>query len=106
VRRSLLPLEIPKTMSLVNIDAVHALALRSLAGLDCSAEIEILSYKRNRMISVALLPENTYLVRENGYSVQELTVSGKELLQAAEDLYQKGVFPQPQSAAVQVRPSR
>ena len=61
-------------MSLVNIDSVQRQVIQMLARIETPAGIELSSYKRNRSIAVAVLPDNKYLVREDGYVEQELEI--------------------------------
>lgn len=67
-------------MSLVNIGSVQNTTLRILAKLSPPEGVELLSYKRNRMVSVTVLQkEKEFLVHEKGYLEQELAVAQSEL---------------------------
>ncbi len=66
-------------MSLVNIDSVRSQALRLLDRTKPPGGIELLSYKRNRLVAILCLDSGGFLVRENGYKEQELTVARDQL---------------------------
>ena len=58
-------------MALVNIDAALREVLNRLAGLGTGQGVEVLSYKRNRGVSVLKLGAGEVLVREHGYGDRE-----------------------------------
>lgn len=66
-------------MSLVNIDSVHRQVLQILSRTEPPAGIELMSYKRNRSVSVSVLSEQEVIVRERGYEELEFTISRNEL---------------------------
>lgn len=66
-------------MSLINIDSVQRQVLQMLAKTEPPAGIELSSYKRNRSIAIAVLPEDLYTVCEKGYVEQEMQVDTSEL---------------------------
>lgn len=66
-------------MALINIGAVRKKALAALSGIDPPGGVELLSYKRNRFISIVRVDDESYLVRERGYRDQEIRVIGEEL---------------------------
>jgi hypothetical protein len=66
-------------MSLVNIGTVQRQVLQMLTKIDAPAGIELSSYKRNRSISITLLPGGQFAVREHGYVEQELEVDDSGL---------------------------
>ena len=61
-------------MALVNIDSVLRNLLQKLEKLSPPQSIELLSYKRNRSVSVLLLDDGKILVRERGYREEEQIV--------------------------------
>jgi hypothetical protein len=61
-------------MALVNIDSVVRLVLQKVEKLSPPQGIELLSYKRNRSISVLLLNDGTFLVQERGYRDDEQVI--------------------------------
>jgi hypothetical protein len=81
-----------QTMALVNIDSVIRNLLQKLEKLSPPQGIELLSYKRNRSISVLVRGDNTFLVRERGYREEEQVVA-KEDLQKQLKLLIKYEFP-------------
>ncbi len=66
-------------MALINIDSVLRNLLQKLEKLNPPQGIELLSYKRNRSISVLLLKDEKFLVRERGYRDEEQVIE-KEVL--------------------------
>lgn len=66
-------------MALVNIDSVIRNLLQKLKKLNPPQGIELLSYKRNRSVSVLLLEDGGYLVRERGYREEEQVIDKKGL---------------------------
>ncbi len=66
-------------MSLVNIDSVRRQVLQMVAKLSPPEGVELLSYKRNRTVSVTCQGDDSFLVRERGYVEEEAEVSREEL---------------------------
>ena len=66
-------------MSLVAINSVLKHTLQLLAKIEPPAGVELLSYKRNRTVSIIVLPEEKVMIRERGYVEQALTVSRKDV---------------------------
>jgi hypothetical protein len=66
-------------MALVNIDSVIRNLLQKLEILRPPQGIELLSYKRNRSVSVLLLEGGSYLVRERGYREEEQVIDKARL---------------------------
>jgi hypothetical protein len=67
-------------MSLVNIGTVLAHALRLLDKTGPPGGIELLSYKRNRTVTILHNGHSgMYYFRERGYEEQDLTVTAREL---------------------------
>jgi hypothetical protein len=87
-------------MPLVNIDSVHTRTLQLLAALEPPAGIELLSYKRNRMVAISRLAGGKYMVREKGYVDQELAVEEKELSRLLKTLI-KREFPRSRKVRLQ-----
>ncbi len=61
-------------MSLVDVQSALKVTLQLLAKIDPPGGIELLSYKRNRTITVLILPDSQVMIRERGYMNQTLTV--------------------------------
>ena len=76
-------------MSLVNIDSLQRQVLQMLAKIEAHAGIELSSYKRNRSISITVLPEEQFAVRENGYVEHELQVAGSDLSKVLKTLIKR-----------------
>ncbi|MDH3329492.1 MAG: hypothetical protein OEM01_09695 [Desulfobulbaceae bacterium] len=66
-------------MSLININSVHCMALQLLAKLSPPSGVELLSYKRNRMIAVTVREDRKFHVIEQGYTEDEVTVALRDL---------------------------
>ncbi|MFP3983655.1 MAG: hypothetical protein ACLFV2_08215 [Desulfurivibrionaceae bacterium] len=66
-------------MALVNIDNISKQAGRRLKKLTPPAGIEILTYKRNRGLSILKQEDGTLAVRERGYETNHFTVTMEEL---------------------------
>lgn len=66
-------------MALINIDNIIHDILRLLKNTDINAGIEIMSYKRNRAISITRCNDKNFLVIENGYVHEENTISKDQL---------------------------
>lgn len=66
-------------MSLVAINSVHKHTLQLLSKIEPPAGIELLSYKRNRTVSIVMLSGDKAMIRERGYVEQTLTVSRKDV---------------------------
>ena len=58
-------------MALINIDTAIKRVQQMLARLAPPAGVEILTYKRNRGVSVIKLAEDTFSVKERGYEDNE-----------------------------------
>ena len=61
-------------MALVNIDSIQSKVLNALKKMAPPQGMEILSYKRNRGISILLQEEGTLWVREHGYRELEFEI--------------------------------
>lgn len=66
-------------MSLVNRDSLLRQVLHIVAEIEPPAGIELLSYKRNRRVSVTAGPGTYVTVRERGYEELDTTVEREEL---------------------------
>jgi len=66
-------------MSLIAINSVLKHTLQLLAKIEPSEGIELLSYKRNRTVSIIILPGDKVMIRERGYIDQTLTVSRNDV---------------------------
>lgn len=66
-------------MALINIDNIIQNILRLLKNTDVNAGLEIMSYKRNRAISITRLNDTKFLVIENGYEHEENTICKDQL---------------------------
>ena len=62
-------------MALVNIESAQKRVLNQLKKTPEGQGVEILSYKRNRGISLISTGENSVIVRERGYRDREVTVT-------------------------------
>jgi hypothetical protein len=62
-------------VALLNIDSALKLAMERLSRLTPPQGIEILSYKRNRGVSLLLKDNSTIHIRERGYVEEDLFVS-------------------------------
>ena len=66
-------------MALVNIESALRKVVNSLKKTPAGRGMEILSYKRNRGVSVVRLDEGLFSVQERGYRDQILEVEGKDI---------------------------
>ncbi len=66
-------------MALINIDNIGKQAGQRLKKLDPPAGIEILTYKRNRGLSILKQEDGTLTVRERGYEENLFSVTMAEL---------------------------
>ncbi len=66
-------------MALVNIESALRKVLQTLKKLEKEKGLEILSYKRNRGLTVIKKDENLFWIRERGYLDQEVLVTDREL---------------------------
>ncbi|MBU0909173.1 MAG: hypothetical protein KKA54_07655 [Proteobacteria bacterium] len=66
-------------MALINIDTAIKRVLLLVAKIEPPRGVEMLTYKRNRGVSVIRLDEDSYLVRERGYEEQEMQVCFADL---------------------------
>lgn len=66
-------------MALVNLETTLQRVCTTLTKLTPPQGLEILSYKRNRGITILKLDEKTFLVRERGYEKVEFRVSEADL---------------------------
>ena len=69
-------------MALVNIDTALNRSIAALLKLPPGAGLEILSYKRNRGVSIIRLRQGEFQVIEQGYCEQELRLLPDELARA------------------------
>ena len=86
-------------MALINIDTALNKTITTLLKLPPSAGIEILSYKRNRGVSILRLSENEFQVIERGYCEQELQLAPDELAKALKAII-KREFPRSRKVRV------
>jgi len=66
-------------MALINIDNISKQARQRLKKLAPPAGLEILTYKRNRGLSILKQEDGTLEVRERGYEENHFTVTMEEL---------------------------
>jgi len=66
-------------MALINIDTAIKRVLLMVAKIAPPRGVEILTYKRNRGVSIIRLAEDSFLVREHGYEEQEMQVCFADL---------------------------
>ena len=66
-------------MALINIDTAIKRVLQTIAKIEPPRVVEMLTYKRNRGISVIRLGEDSFLVTEHGYEEQEVQVCFADL---------------------------
>ena len=66
-------------MALINIDNIVQDILRLLKNTDANTGLEIMSYKRNRAISITRIDDKDFLVIENGYVHDENTINSELL---------------------------
>ncbi len=66
-------------MALVNIDNIVNDTIRIAGGLSPDTGVELMSYKRNRTISITFLGNQMFRLVEKGYVEQETTISFEEL---------------------------
>ncbi len=76
-------------MSLVNIDSLLKQVLRLVKKIDPPAGIELLSYKRNRSVSVAFFSSQEVKIRERGYVEQDLIIHSDELARTLKTLIKR-----------------
>ncbi|MCB2180409.1 MAG: hypothetical protein KQH63_00100 [Desulfobulbaceae bacterium] len=66
-------------MALINIETAIKLVLVIVRKIDAPAGVEILTYKRNRGVSVMKLDDKNLAVQERGYEENEFQVTVDEL---------------------------
>lgn len=66
-------------MALINIESAQRRILETLQKQPIGAGLEILTYKRNRGLSIIRESNDTYWVRERGYRDEERVVGEAEL---------------------------
>ncbi len=66
-------------MALVNLESALRKAVFSLKKCSPGCGLEILSYKRNRGVSIWKCQDETYMLREHGYLEQRVEVEEGEL---------------------------
>ncbi len=66
-------------MALVNIESAMVKALTALKKMPVGQGLEMLSYKRNRGISILRTSLDHYRVWERGYLEQDVTVTEKQI---------------------------
>ena len=66
-------------MALINIDTAIKRTIQMLRKLSAPQGVEILTYKRNRGVSVIIEDEDLLAVRERGYEEKEYSVSFNDL---------------------------
>ncbi len=66
-------------MALVNIESALRKILNTLKKIDKGGGLEVLSYKRNRGITIIKQGADLYCLRERGYLEQELKCTFREL---------------------------
>ncbi|MBC8317586.1 MAG: hypothetical protein H8E41_06740 [Desulfobulbaceae bacterium] len=66
-------------MALINIDTAIKRAVQMLKKLSAPQGVEILTYKRNRGVSIIIEGEDLLAVRERGYEEHEYAVSFGDL---------------------------
>lgn len=67
-------------MALINIEGAIKKALASLKKLDPPQGIEILTYKRNRGVSIIKMDDGMFEVRERGYHEETQEVAEENLV--------------------------
>jgi len=66
-------------MALVNLESALRKALAILKKTDAGAGLEILTYKRNRGVSILKTSGEAYKIIERGYLEQEIEVPARQL---------------------------
>jgi hypothetical protein len=66
-------------MALINIDTAIKRVLQIAGKIEPPRGVEILTYKRNRGVSIIRLAEDSFLVRERGYEENEMQVCFADL---------------------------
>ena len=66
-------------MALVNLESALRKAVNSLRKCDPGQGLEILSYKRNRGVSIIRTSTGGYRMTERGYLDQEMEISQKQI---------------------------
>ncbi len=66
-------------MALVNIESALLKVCRALKKCQPGTGFEILSYKRNRGVSIIKQEDGTYFLKERGYKNQELTIEDQHI---------------------------
>lgn len=73
-------------MALINIDSVFQESIRQMKNCTADSGIELMSYKRDRTISLTSMGDDKILLSENGYveaqTVHDLSSLAKELKKA------------------------
>ena len=86
-------------MALINIDAALKDVLGRLHKMSPGQGVEVLSYKRNRGVSILKLGEGEVLVREHGYGERERIFPEDELQRRLRTIFR---FEFPRSRKVRV----
>ncbi len=86
-------------MALINIDTVLGKSISTLLKLPANAGLEILSYKRDRGVSILRLSKDEFQVIERGYCQQELRLAADKLAKALKAMI-KREFPRSRKVRV------
>lgn len=66
-------------MALINIETALVDAIRSIGKASIDGGIEIMSYKRNRIVALIRVSEDRVLLREHGYVVDDSEIDMEQL---------------------------
>jgi len=76
-------------MALVNIDSARRKVLEMLDRMAPPAGVQVLSYKRNRWVSVVWLEPGRVLVEERGYETQRMEVDRVDLARVLKTIFKR-----------------
>ncbi len=86
-------------MALVNIDSALLKICRALKKCEPGKGVEVLSYKRNRGVSIIKQDQGGYFIKERGYENQELQVEERQLKKMLQSIM-KREFPRSRKVRV------
>jgi hypothetical protein len=76
-------------MALLNLESMINRVEKELKGLTNNTGFEILSYKRNRGVSVLKIDDDNFIIREKGYCDEEKTISRPEIIKILENIIKR-----------------
>lgn len=76
-------------MALLNLESMLTRVEKELRDLSNNTGFEILSYKRNRGVSVLKIDDDNFIIREKGYCDEEKTISQPEIIKKLETIIKR-----------------